>query len=158
MQKLLVCSLFLAMAGLLAAADDPFVGTWKYNAAKSKPAPAQPGMAVKEQIMTIEESASQAAVTIKGTRENGSATSTKYTTPTQGGAVNYSEGAPPAGMSMVTKRLNERAVDMILSQGDKVVSTNHVTVSPDGKTMRLSITGVNAQGQPVKSVLLYNRQ
>ena len=158
MQKMLVCSLFLAMNCLLLGADDPFAGTWKYNVAKSKPGPAQPGMAMKEQTMTVEESNGQATVTFKGTRENGSPASMKYTTPLNGGAVNYSEGGPPAGVSVTTKRINDRAVDFITTNNGKVVSTNHVTVSANGKTMQLNAEGVNAQGQPVQSMIVYQKQ
>jgi hypothetical protein len=72
---LLVCLLaFLALTGTLQAAD-PFVGTWKLNVAKSKPAPAQPGMSVKEQTIVIQETGERYETTVKGTLENGAAMS-----------------------------------------------------------------------------------
>src|SRR5271154_4405778 len=51
---LVCCLAFLAAASSLQAAD-PFVGTWKMNVANSKPAPAQPGMAVKEETLIVRE-------------------------------------------------------------------------------------------------------
>ena len=55
MRTVYLCSLFLGLAGLLLGAGDPFAGTWKFNVAKSKPAPTQAGMAIKEQTTVIEE-------------------------------------------------------------------------------------------------------
>jgi len=158
MPRVFVCSLFLALAGLLSGADDQFAGTWKLNVAKSKPAPSPPGKALKDETMVVQETSSTAAVTLSGNREDGSAVLTKYNTPTGGGPVTYTENGPPAGVSVVTKRINDRTVDFITTRDGKEVSTNHVTVSPDGKTMRLSVKGMDAQGKPVQSVLVFERQ
>jgi hypothetical protein len=158
MRNVFLCSLFLGLAGLLLGADDPFAGTRKFNIAKSKPAPSPAGMAIKEQTSTIEETNGQANVTIKGTRENGSAISTKYSTPRNGGPVTYSEGGPPAGVSVASKRINDRTVELVTSRDGKEVSTTHVTVSSDGKTMRLATSGVDAQSKPVHSRAVYEKQ
>jgi len=158
MRKLLVCSFFLGLVSSVLWAGDPFAGTWKFNSAKSKPAPTPAGMAFKEQTMVIEETADTATVTIKGTRENGSAASTKYTTPLKGGPVNYTEGAPPAGVSVATTRIDERTVDFITTRDGKTVSTNHVTVSGNGETMRLDVKGVDPQGKPVQSLIVFDKQ
>ncbi|MGD1096752.1 MAG: hypothetical protein ABSB35_32760, partial [Bryobacteraceae bacterium] len=152
MQRLFVCSLFLAVTGLLFGADDKLAGTWKLNVAKSKPAPTPPGRGVKAETIVIPESGETATVTISGTREDASAILTKYTVPVHGGPVVYSEGAPPAGVSSATKRIDDRTVDFITRLNGKDVSTNHVTVSADGKTMRLSLKGTDAQGKPVQSL------
>ncbi|MGD1098520.1 MAG: hypothetical protein ABSB35_41890 [Bryobacteraceae bacterium] len=159
MQRLFACSLFLAVTGLLLGADDPFAGTWKLNVAKSKPAtPPAPGRAVKEESMVIQDTSDTASVTISGTREDASAVLTKYTTPRKGGPVMYSEGAPPAGVSVVTKRIDDRTVDLITTRDGKVVSTNHAVISADNKIMRLSVKGVDAQGKPVQSLAVFERQ
>jgi hypothetical protein len=68
MRRVLACSLFLGLAGLLLGADDPFVGTWKLNLEKSKFSPSQPGRATKEEILTIEMTGDDGTVTMKGTR------------------------------------------------------------------------------------------
>jgi hypothetical protein len=159
MRKVFLCSLFLGLVGSLLGADDPFAGTWKFNVAKSKPAPSKPGRAVKEQTMVIQETDDTASVELSGTREDASALSlTKYTVPRAGGPVAYTMNAPPAGVSVVAKRLDDRTVDFITMQDGKEVSTNHVTVSATGKTMRLSVKGVNAQGEPTESLLVFEKQ
>jgi hypothetical protein len=158
MRTVFLCSLFLGLAGLLLGADDPFAGTWKFNVAKSKPAPAQAGMAIKEQTSVIEESSDQATVTLKGTRENGSAISTKYTVLRNGGPISYSEGGPPAGVSVASKRINDRTVDFITTRDGKEVSTTHITVNSNGKTMRLATHGTDARGKPVHSTAVFEKQ
>jgi hypothetical protein len=96
MRKVFLCSIFLGLAGWLMGADDPFTGTWKLNAAKSKLSSAQPGMAMKEETMVVQETGTDAVVTLSGTRENGSTISIKNATPIKGGPVTYSEGGPPS--------------------------------------------------------------
>jgi hypothetical protein len=73
MQRLFVCSFFLAVTGLLSGADSQLAGTRKLNVAKSKPAPTPPGKTVKAETIVIQENGDTATVTISGTREDASA-------------------------------------------------------------------------------------
>jgi hypothetical protein len=153
---LLVCLLaFLALGGSLQAAD-PFVGTWKLNVAKSKPVPTQPGMAVKEETMVMQATSERYEVTAKGTRENGSAISARWSDPIKGGPVTYSEGAPPAGTSDAWKRITDSTGDFITTRDGKVMSTGHWTVS--GKTLRGEIKAIDAQGKPVQGSEVWDKQ
>jgi hypothetical protein len=155
---LLVCFLaFLALAGSLQAAD-PFVGTWKLNVAKSNPIPAPPGMALKEQTEVVQATSQRYDLTFKGTRENGSANSIRFSAPLKGGPVVFTEGGPPAGASVALKRISGRTVDFITTRDGKVVLTRRVTVSANGKTMRTDEKGVDAQGKPVQALYLSDKQ
>src|SRR3954469_7682315 len=98
MRTLLCLFVFLGLTNSLLAAD-PFIGTWKLNVGKSKPAPAPPGMAVKEETLVIEEITERYEVTVKATQENGSAISARYSHPLKGGLVTYS--GLPAGTSEI---------------------------------------------------------
>ena len=113
---------------------------------------------MKEETIAIQETGDTATVTISGTREDASAILTKYTVPVHGGPVVYSEGTPPAGVSSGTKRIDDRTVDFITTRDGKEVSTNHVTVSADSKTMRFSVKGVDAQGKPVQGLAVFDRK
>ena len=156
--KLLACFLaFLALSGTLQAAD-PWVGTWKLNVGKSKPIPAQPGMALKESSITIQATSERYEVTDKATRENGSAISMRYSAPTKGGSVVFSKGALPAGTSDAWKRINDSTGEFITTRDGKVVMTRHVMVSADGKTMRADIEGIDAQGKLVQGMELFDKQ
>jgi hypothetical protein len=154
--KLLCLFVFLLANSVLAA--DPFGGTWKLNVGKSKPAPAPPGMAVKEETIVIEEITERYDVTVKGTQENGSAISARYSHPLKGGLVTYS-GLPAGNSEMVVvNRTNDSTLEFIRSRDGKVVTTNHVTVSANGKMMLVDEKGVDAQGNPVHALYVFDKQ
>jgi hypothetical protein len=75
-----------------------------------------------------------------------------------GGPVEYTEGGPPAGVTVATKRVNALTVDFTNTREGKVVGTNHVTISKDGKTMTLHVKGTDAKGSPVESTIVFDRQ
>jgi len=156
MRRVLACSLFLGLAGLLLGADDPFAGTWKLNLDKSKFPPSQPGRAVKEETLIIEMTSDDGTVTMKGTREDGSAILVKYSTPLAGGPVKY-DSPLPAGMTVTSKRLDPRTVEMVTMRDGKEVSTQRNTVSADGKTLRAASKGLNAQGQTLESEAVWEK-
>jgi hypothetical protein len=139
-------------------ADDPMTGTWKLNLAKSKIAPMPPGQSVKEETLTVAENGDKVMITLKRTRDDGSVMLLKFSTPKGGGPVEYIEGAPPAGISEVSKKIDDRTLDMTMSRNGKVIRSNHATVSADGKTVREVVKGVDAQGKPEESLFVFDRQ
>src|SRR5450631_92318 len=109
MIKKFVCGLLVLSSfgfGLLGA-DDPFVGTWKLNVAKSKFAK---GREVKESTVIIVRQGDNAMVTVAG------------------GTENFAEGGPPAGMTVVEKRVDDRTVDSTSTMNGKQVGTSHAVV------------------------------
>ncbi len=149
---------FLGLTSSLLGADQ-FAGTWKLNVAKSELPPAPAGKGLKEQAIVVEQTSDMATVTITGTREDDSATPVvKYSTPMKGGVADYSEGAPPAGVSVTTKRIDERTIDIITTRDGKVVGTSHVTVSSDGKTMRQEVKGTDPQAKSYERVIVFEKQ
>lgn len=157
MRNILAFSLFLGLAGSLLGADDPFAGTWKFNLDKTKPDPAQVGRLAKEQTTVIQFSAGTATVTNKGIAQDGSAFSSKYSTPATGGPVTY-EPALPAGMSAVSKRIDKRTVEIVTTRDGKEVSRQHTTISSDGKTLRNLVKGVNAKGESYQNEFVFDKQ
>jgi hypothetical protein len=80
----------------------------------------------------------------------------KYTLPLKGGAVSYTEGAPP--VTATTKRVNANTIDSTSSLNGKEVGTTHSVVSADGKTLTRAVKGVDAQGKPFHNTEVYDRQ
>lgn len=157
MVKKLVLGLALALVGftgtLLAA--DAFTGTWKLNVAKSKLAP---GTEVKDLTVVVAEQGDDFVVTVKGTAGDGTPISVKYTLPLKGGAVAYSEGAPPTGATSTTKRVNATTIDSTTSLNGKEVGSTHTVVGADGKTLTRAVKGLDAQGKPYQNTEVYDRQ
>ena len=144
----------LSFVGLLWAAD-AFTGTWKMNVAKSTFAK---GKEVKELTATVVEQGDNAMVTVKGTGGDGKAISVKYTASLKGGPITYTEGGPPAGTSVVSKRVNPNTLDSTSTMNGKQVGTSHAVVSADGKTLTLTRKGVDDKGKAVEGLEVYNRQ
>ncbi len=80
------------------------------------------------------------------------------TTPTAGGPLNYTEGPPPAGTTVVLKTVDDRTSDFIATENGKVVLTEHVVVSANHKTMIDTASGVDEKGIAFETVEVYDRQ
>ena len=157
MVKKFICGLVaLSSFGfLLLGADEVFVGTWKINVAKSKFAK---GHEAKNMTLVIAAEGDTATVALNGTLSGGQTISIKYTVPTAGGPINYTEGAPPAGMVDTLKNIDDRTVEFTSTMNGKVILTQHIVASADHKTMIIRESGVDEKGQAFKGVYHYDRQ
>jgi hypothetical protein len=154
MRKLLVLLSALGLAGALYAADS-FSGTWKLNLAKSK---FEPGPAPKEATITITEGKGLNDVTATGTDENGKPISMHVTHPTDGGPVKFVEGGPTDGSTESVKQVDANTRNVTRMQAGKVVLTEHITVSTDGKTMQIVAKGTSPDGKPFSNVEVFEKQ
>jgi hypothetical protein len=46
----------------------------------------------------------------------------------------------------------------VAPKAGKLVQVGIVVMSQDGKTLTITITGINVNGQPVKSIAVYDKQ
>jgi hypothetical protein len=146
----------LALAGSMLADSKAFVGTWKLNLDKSKyPA----GQAPKSLTRTV--SADGDTVTYKFERagSDGAAVTYGFASKLDGkdGEITGT-GAPYGADHIAIKQLNSHMTSATLKKGDKVVGTSSATVSHDGKTLTLTSKGTDANGKPVKSAAIYDKQ
>lgn len=153
--KTLACVLMALSFSAPLLAADPFVGTWKLDVAKST---YQKGQAPKDTTVVVVEQGENAVVTVKGTAADGTPIAIKYSVSTKGGTQAYTEGAPPSGVSVTTKRANTTTIDATTTMNGKILSTVHTTLSADGKTMTQVRKGVNATGASVDATIIYTRQ
>ncbi|HXE11669.1 MAG TPA: hypothetical protein VN633_06095 [Bryobacteraceae bacterium] len=152
MRKYVYVIFLLALASLAAVAlvaqsdqTDPFVGTWKLNVAKSK---INPGPAPKSETVTI----TNDKTTVEGVDAEGKSYTWSFTSSAE-------KAVPIEGMensTVLTKR-SGRTVDATWDMnGGK--ETGHGVISKDGKTMKYTMTGTNAQGQKAHNVLIFEKQ
>ena len=146
------------MAGLLmllgsVMAADLVVGTWKLNISKSKFSPGPPPQSA---TVTYAESGDGIKRTGQAVNAEGNKTSFEYTAQNDG--KDYSITGNPNADTISLKRVNDRTVEGTLKKDGKVVTTTRRVVSSDGKTMTLTITGTNVQGQKVKNVQVFEKQ
>ena len=156
MKRLLVFATVVVMAvmvsGLLQAQSDPFSGTWKFNTAKSKYTAGAPP---KEETITTVRTGDQDEVTITGTSATGMPISTKYALPVKGGAGKISEGPYDAVSGKV---MNDNTREISYMKGGQEILHVNAVVSKDGKTMRGTLKGTDAQGKPVSGVSVFEKQ
>ena len=137
----------LALAAAAVAAD-PFVGTWKLNAAKSNANPAP-----QSQTLEIAAQDPDFEWTFKTVESDGKAMNGDWL-----GQYNGKD-YPLTGNSdfdtVATKRTNANTLNSALIKGGKVVGTGREVVSKDGKTLTLTSKLNNAQAQAVS---VYDKQ
>ncbi|MGA7410456.1 MAG: hypothetical protein WBW33_08215 [Bryobacteraceae bacterium] len=143
--KKTVALLVLCTLGLVAA-DNPFVGTWKLNVAKST---FNPGPAPQSETVVIR---ADNKVQVTGADANGQAQKWSYTY-TQGTAATIT-GVPDA---TVTETRKGHTTDQVWKIG-KGMQTGHGVISKDGKTMNYTITGTDADGKPASGTSVYEKQ
>jgi hypothetical protein len=146
--------LMLGLLGFAAAlcAANPFVGTWKMNPAKTT---YKVGTAPKEQTVTVTEDGGTLMVKMVGTQADGKPISISYSAPATGGEGKILESSPYDSITYKLKGKSEQEVTY--KKGGKTVFTTHSKLSKDGKTRTSSTKGLNAAGQKVESVTVYDR-
>ena len=136
-----------------AQASNPRFGTWKLNVAKSK---YDPGPAPQSVTMKIEAAGEGEKSTTEGVNATGAPTKTEYTAQYDGKdyAMTGSQNADMVSL----KRIDARTLERTDKKGEKVVLTSTRVVSEDGKTMTVTTTGTNAQGQAMNNVTVWEKQ
>jgi hypothetical protein len=123
------------------------------NPGKSKydPGPAPQSLTVKVEPAGQGEKTATEAVNADGSR-----TATTYTANFDG------KDSPLTGSQVANtvalKRVDARTTVRTDKKDGKVVQTLTRVVSPDGKTMTVTVKGTNAQGQPVNNVIVFDKQ
>jgi hypothetical protein len=158
MNKRLMASAFalatVFAAGTATMAADSNVGGWKLNLAKSQ---YNPGPAPTSQILKIEAWGSDGVnYTSDGMDAAGKPAHWEF-------QAKYDEkfvllkGNPDADM-ISYKRIDANTIDSTTQLNGKVTGHSRAVVSADGKTRTLTQTGVNAKGQDIHNVLVFEKQ
>ena len=142
---------FLAIA--LWAADDPIVGTWKLNLAKSN---AEAGATFKSGIAKIQQSPGGIKITTDLVSAEGMPIHTEFTGKYDG--MDYPVTGDPYSDTISIRRIDPNHADTIWKKGGTVVATARNEFSIDGRTWTETISTRGAQGSPVTIVAVYDKQ
>jgi len=155
MRGLNLIAAFWVFSVALVAADNPFLGTWKLNVAKSK---GTPGTMSKEETVVFESDGNGIKRTVTGVDGDGQKLDMSATIPWDGMGhkVDGPNGAPPAMVAV--KTANANTLNVTVKVNDKVVSSGRVVVSKDGKRMTSTFKGEDPKGRKVDNVELYEKQ
>jgi len=131
--------------------NDPHIGTWKLNEAKSKFA----GKA-RNQTVVYEAAGDQTKVTVDGVDESGGAAHSEWTGKFDGKDYPVTGDANSDVRSY--RKVNARTLALTGKKGDKTTLTGRIVISRDGKTRTVTTTATNAQGKKVTNVAFYDKQ
>jgi hypothetical protein len=143
----------IATGAALAQATDPVVGTWELNVAKSA---YSPGPAPKSETRIYVASGSDLKLTLKGIDGDGKPTSIQASYSLDG-REHPIIGSPDADSQSIT-RVDALSTKGTLKKGGKVVQTVRREITKDGKTMTITFEGVNARGQTINNVMVFEKK
>ena len=151
MRKILYTLVLSAFAAPLFASDAR-VGTWKLDPDKSV---YKVGSAPKNVTIVISTEGATLQETITGSAMDGSPINVAFTVPVKGGSGSVQKGDFD-GVSV--KQVSSHVWETHYMRGGKELRAVRLVVSPDGKTMRSNMKGVNSAGQQVDGTALYQKQ
>jgi hypothetical protein len=144
-----------AMAAIAFGADNT-LGTWKYNTAKSKPAP---GVSpITNLIVTREAADGGTRISAKGERADGSKIDSITTLKYDGKEVPVT-GTGVAWDTTAIKQVNANTItEERWKKGEKYHSTVRTVVSADGKTITATAKGTGADGKAFTTLTVFDKQ
>src|SRR6266516_1406085 len=132
-------------------ADNPHMGTWKLNEAKSKFGPG----ATKNSTVVYEASGDSVKVTVDGVDGDGNAIHSEWTGKFNG--KYYPVTGDPASDMRSYRKINNHTMALTGKKGGKVNLTGRITVSANGKTRIVTTTGTNSKVKRVSNRAVYDK-
>ena len=153
----LVLAMFIVVAGLWSQ-QDPQVGTWKLNVAKSKYSPGPPP---RSGTIAIEPYGTDGLkVAIELWNAQGEKLTIGYSPRFDGKEyprIETGAGAVP-GQTVTIRRMDSHTIERIAYLAGKKLTTERWVISPDGKTRTTFQAGPGPQGQQVNNVIIWEKQ
>lgn len=131
--------------------NDPQIGTWKLNEAKSKFA----GKA-RNHTVVYETAGDQVKVTVDGVDANGGNVHSEWTGKFDG--KDYPVTGETNSDARSYRLINKRTLALTGKKDGKTTLTGRIVVSRDGKTRTVTVTSTDAQGKKVTNVAVYDKQ
>jgi len=155
MRLCLLISVITLTSGLLHAQQDPFVGTWKTNIAKSKYDPGPPPRTPT--TVKIEATADGGVkTTVDGVNAQGNPTHSEYTAKYDG--KDYPVMGSPNWDTVALRRIDANTRITINKKGGSVTRMIRGVLSPDGRTRTNATITINAAGGSTHNVTVFDKQ
>lgn len=154
MMKTQIALMAVALSFLTTAAcfaDNPQLGTWKLNEAKSK-LPAEMG---KNTMVAYTEQKDKIKVTVDGVDKDGKPTHSVWVGKFDGKAYPVKGNLPYN--SVAYTMVNDRTNDITAMKDGKTLWSGKITVSADGKSRTVTINGTGPDGKKFKGKAIYDK-
>jgi hypothetical protein len=149
----LVMTMVLCFVGLAASfAENPNMGTWKLNEAKSK----LPAGMMKNTLVVYTADGDSIKVVTDGTDGTGNPMHTEWTGKFDG--KDYPLTGDPTADSRSYQTVNEHTLTLENKKDGKVTTSGKIVVSPDGKTRALTVSTKDSAGKKLTSTAIYDKQ
>jgi hypothetical protein len=145
----------LAFTGVASAQSDPRIGTWKLDAAKSKFE--NQAYVRATETRTYESSSEGTKASSESVYSDGRKQAYGFNSTPDGKEYSYTGQLPGGAEKVSTKRVGNAYVASSTKGGKVLYTTTHV-VSKDGKVLTVTTKGVDANGQNIGSVRVYEKQ
>lgn len=149
---LMALGVLLAGAAMCFAADEPNMGTWKLNEAKSKFAAG----AAKNQTVVYTAAGDSIKVTVDGVDGEGKPAHNEWTGKFDG--KDYAVTGDPASDMRSYKRVNGNTLALTTKKAGKVIASGKIVVAKGGKSRTVTTTGKDAKGKKVTNSAVYDKQ
>jgi hypothetical protein len=151
--RTIILTLALCFVGVAVCfADNPNMGTWKLNEAKSKFGPGGP----KNTTVVYEAVGDKVKVTTDGTDSDGGPTHTEWTGKFDG--KDYLVTGDPTSDTRSYKKIDDRTLALTNKKGGKVTTSGRIVVSADGKGRTVTTTRTDSEGKTISSTAVYDKQ
>lgn len=134
------------------AATNPFVGTWKLNPARSK---FTPGTAPKEMMVVFETDGDKIKRAATGIDSDGEPVNENSSIAWD--RKDHPIDVPP-GITVAVNQVNDRTLNVIIKRKGTVISSVHVVMAKNGKTMTSAEKGEDPKGRKIDNVEVYEKQ
>ena len=141
----------VCFVSLCFAAENPNMGTWKLNEAKSKFGPGAP----KNNTVVYAAVGDSVKVTVDGVDGKGNPTHNEWTGKFDG--KDYAVTGDPSSDMRSYKKIDEHNLELTVKKDGKVTMTGRVTVAADGKSR--TVTGTTTDSGKKREVIsVYDKQ
>jgi hypothetical protein len=148
-----VLTFVMLFVGLtICSAQNPSLGTWKLNEAKSK----IPAGSTKNVTVKYESAGDSIKATIDGVDGKGKPTHTEWTGKFDG--KDYPVTGDTASDTRAIKQVDDHHYDLTVKKGGKATMTGKAVVSADGKSRTVTVSGMDSMGMKTEAVSVYDKQ
>ena len=133
-------------------ADNPNIGTWKLNEAKSKFSPG----ATKNNTVVIEAAGDSMKVTVDGVDGDGNPSHNEWTGKFDGKF--YAVTGDPTSDMRSYRKINNHTLALTGKKGGKITLTGRIVVTANGRTRTVTTTGTDSKGKKFSNRAVYDKQ
>lgn len=149
---LLLFALMLTLTTVPARSDDPWIGTWKMNTAKSKTDPARPlNIRSRTDVSTCEGEWITTKSEVESTDGRKALSEVRY-------KLDGQDYLGSAGNTVAGTRVGSEELHFTFKREGKVVSTGVYKLAPHGQSYTATIKGLDAKGEPYTLIAVAEKQ